>query len=213
MAALRRYDVLLVNPIRDGLNLVAKEGALVNERDGLVALSPEAGAWAELSSAVRRVHPYDISGTADALADGPGHRPVGAGRGVGRPAGAGSGPHAGRLAGRPAGGDGGLTGSTTDLRDRPRDRPQGRARASSTLSVPAGPSTTRSARSRSAAVALRAAHRHPQRDHPGAGQRVEGVEGRQVAHVVADEDGTAPAPRPARAAQVPLSTSMGGWSS
>ena len=68
VAALRRYDVLLVNPIRDGLNLVAKEGALVNERDGLVALSPEAGAWAELSSAVRRVHPYDIAGTADALA-------------------------------------------------------------------------------------------------------------------------------------------------
>lgn len=69
IAALRRYDVLLVNPIRDGLNLVAKEGALVNERDGLVALSPEAGAWAELSGAVRRVHPYDITATADALAD------------------------------------------------------------------------------------------------------------------------------------------------
>jgi trehalose 6-phosphate synthase len=68
VAALRRYDVLLVNPIRDGLNLVAKEGALVNQRDGLVALSPEAGAWAELAGAVRRVHPYDITGTADALA-------------------------------------------------------------------------------------------------------------------------------------------------
>ena len=68
VAALRHYDVLLVNPIRDGLNLVAKEGALVNERDGLVALSDEAGAWAELAGAVRRVHPYDISGTADVLA-------------------------------------------------------------------------------------------------------------------------------------------------
>ena len=68
VAALRRYDVLLVNPIRDGLNLVAKEGALVNQRDGLIALSPEAGAWAELADAVRRVHPYDISGTADVLA-------------------------------------------------------------------------------------------------------------------------------------------------
>ncbi len=78
VAALRRYDVLLVNPIRDGLNLVAKEGALVNQRDGLVALSPEAGAWAELAGAVRRVHPYDISGTADvlaaALAAGPAER-------------------------------------------------------------------------------------------------------------------------------------------
>jgi trehalose 6-phosphate synthase len=67
VAALRRYDVLLVNPIRDGLNLVAKEGALANERDGLVLLSPEAGAWDELVGAVRRVHPYDISGTADAM--------------------------------------------------------------------------------------------------------------------------------------------------
>ena len=60
--------MLLVNPVRDGLNLVATEGALVNERDGLVLLSPEAGAWAELEGAVRRVHPYDVSGTADALA-------------------------------------------------------------------------------------------------------------------------------------------------
>jgi trehalose 6-phosphate synthase len=69
VAALRRFDVLLVNPVRDGLNLVAKEGALVNKRDGLVLLSPEAGAWPELEGAVRRVHPYDISATADALAD------------------------------------------------------------------------------------------------------------------------------------------------
>ncbi len=68
VAALRRYDVLLVNPIRDGLNLVAKEGALLNERDGLVALSPEAGAWSELAGAVRRVDPYDVVQTADALA-------------------------------------------------------------------------------------------------------------------------------------------------
>ncbi len=67
VAALRRYDVLLVNPIRDGLNLVAKEGALANERDGLVLLSPETGAWPELEGAVRRVHPYDIAATADAM--------------------------------------------------------------------------------------------------------------------------------------------------
>lgn len=68
VAALRRFDVLLVNPIRDGLNLVAKEGALLNERAGLVALSPEAGAWYELEGAVRRVDPYDVTQTADALA-------------------------------------------------------------------------------------------------------------------------------------------------
>ncbi len=69
VAALRRYDVLLVNPIRDGLNLVAKEGPLVNERNGLVALSPEAGVWPELAGAVREVHPYDIEGTAQVLHD------------------------------------------------------------------------------------------------------------------------------------------------
>ncbi len=69
IAALRQYDVLLVNPIRDGLNLVAKEGPIVNERDGVLLLSPEAGAWAELAEAAIRVNPFDISGTADALHD------------------------------------------------------------------------------------------------------------------------------------------------
>jgi trehalose 6-phosphate synthase len=68
VAALRRYDVLVVNPIRDGLNLVAKEGAIVNERDGLVVLSTEAGAFDELEGAVRAVNPFDVSGTADAMA-------------------------------------------------------------------------------------------------------------------------------------------------
>ncbi len=67
VAALRRYDVLLVNPVRDGLNLVAKEGPLVNERDGLVALSTEAGVWAELAGAARPLNPFDVSGTADVL--------------------------------------------------------------------------------------------------------------------------------------------------
>jgi trehalose 6-phosphate synthase len=68
VAALGRYDVLLVNPIRDGMNLVAKEGPLVNRRDGVVVLSNEAGAWDELADHVVGVHPYDVSGTADALA-------------------------------------------------------------------------------------------------------------------------------------------------
>ena len=68
IAALRRYDVLLVNPIRDGLNLVAKEGAMVNERDGLLVLSPEAGAWAELAGAAIPCQPFDISDTAAAMA-------------------------------------------------------------------------------------------------------------------------------------------------
>ena len=68
VAALRRADVFLVNPIRDGLNLVAEEGPLVNERDALLLLSPEAGVWDQLEGAARPVHPYDVSATADALA-------------------------------------------------------------------------------------------------------------------------------------------------
>jgi trehalose 6-phosphate synthase len=67
VAGLRRYDVLLVNPLRDGLNLVAKEGPLVNQRDGVLCLSPEAGAYEELAQAVETVHPYDIEAGAHAL--------------------------------------------------------------------------------------------------------------------------------------------------
>jgi trehalose 6-phosphate synthase len=67
IAALRRYDVLLVNPIRDGLNLVAKEGPLVNERDGVLALSRGAGVWDELGQHAVEVHPFDVVGTSDAL--------------------------------------------------------------------------------------------------------------------------------------------------
>ena len=67
VAALKRYDVLLVNPVRDGLNLVAKEGPLVNEADGVVVLSREAGVWDELADAAVGVNPFDIAETADAL--------------------------------------------------------------------------------------------------------------------------------------------------
>jgi trehalose 6-phosphate synthase len=62
-----RFDALLVNPIKDGLNLVAKEGPLVNRRDGVVCLSTEAGAYDELEPAVLAVHPYDLDQTAGAL--------------------------------------------------------------------------------------------------------------------------------------------------
>jgi trehalose 6-phosphate synthase len=68
VAALRRYDVLLVNPVRDGLNLVAKEGPVVNERDGVLVLSREAGVWAELGDAALGVNPFDVSETAAAMA-------------------------------------------------------------------------------------------------------------------------------------------------
>ena len=68
VAALRRYDVLLVNPIRDGLNLVAKEGPILNERDGVLVLSREAGVWGELAGAAIGINPFDVGGTAEALA-------------------------------------------------------------------------------------------------------------------------------------------------
>jgi trehalose 6-phosphate synthase len=68
VAALRRYDVLLVNPLRDGLNLVAKEGPIVNTNDGLLALSREAGAWAEMRGTALEVNPFDVAGTAEVLA-------------------------------------------------------------------------------------------------------------------------------------------------
>lgn len=69
MAALARADVVLVNPVRDGLNLVAKEAVVVNQRDGQLVLSPEAGAWEELREHAWRADPFDVGGTARALAD------------------------------------------------------------------------------------------------------------------------------------------------
>ena len=68
MAALARADVVLVNPIRDGLNLVAKEAMVINDRGGQLVLSPEAGAWDELGVAAWRADPFDVGGTAAALA-------------------------------------------------------------------------------------------------------------------------------------------------
>jgi trehalose 6-phosphate synthase len=67
VALLRRADVLLVNPSRDGLNLVASVGAVVNDRDAVLALSPEAGAWERLHPGALRVPPFDVAGTADVL--------------------------------------------------------------------------------------------------------------------------------------------------
>ncbi len=67
VAALCAYDVLLVNSVRDGLNLVAKEGPLVNTVDGTLVLSTEAGAFDELHSAALGINPFDVSATAAAI--------------------------------------------------------------------------------------------------------------------------------------------------
>jgi trehalose 6-phosphate synthase len=67
LACMRRYDVLLVNPIIDGMNLVVKEGGLVNNRAGVIVLARTAGAYEQLGSDTVNVAPTDITGTADAL--------------------------------------------------------------------------------------------------------------------------------------------------
>ncbi len=67
VAAYREYDVLFVNPVADGMNLVSKEGPLVNERDGVVVLSDQAGSYNELGPYVVTVNPFDIAQQADAL--------------------------------------------------------------------------------------------------------------------------------------------------
>jgi trehalose 6-phosphate synthase len=67
LAAYRLADVLLVNPIRDGMNLVAKEGPILSERACALVLSTEAGAADELGSEALLVNPFDVTATADAL--------------------------------------------------------------------------------------------------------------------------------------------------
>ena len=67
VAAFVEYDVLLVNPVMDGLNLVAKEAPLVNDRDGVLVLSREAGAYEELADWVLGVDPLDVEEQAAAL--------------------------------------------------------------------------------------------------------------------------------------------------
>lgn len=67
LACMRRFDVLLVNPLIDGMNLVAKEGAVVNRRDGVIVLSQEAGAYQQLRRGVLGIAPKSVRATAEAL--------------------------------------------------------------------------------------------------------------------------------------------------
>jgi trehalose 6-phosphate synthase len=67
VAAYRQYDVLLVNAIFDGLNLVAKEAPLVNTRDGVLILSENAGAHDELGDFALTINPFDVAGQAEAI--------------------------------------------------------------------------------------------------------------------------------------------------
>jgi trehalose 6-phosphate synthase len=70
LAGLSIADVVLVNPLIDGMNLVAKEAAVVAERDAAIVLSETAGAFDQMADAVLPVAPADVVGTADALAAG-----------------------------------------------------------------------------------------------------------------------------------------------
>jgi trehalose 6-phosphate synthase len=67
LAAYRLADVALVNPIRDGMNLVAKEMPVVSDHGCALVLSREAGAYQELGKDAIPVNPYDVVGTARAL--------------------------------------------------------------------------------------------------------------------------------------------------
>ncbi len=67
LAALRLADVVVVNPIRDGMNLVAKEAPVVSDAGCALVLSREAGAFDALGADAIAVNPYDVSGTARAM--------------------------------------------------------------------------------------------------------------------------------------------------
>jgi trehalose 6-phosphate synthase len=66
VAALQSYDVLLTNPVIDGTNLVAKEGPALNDRDGVLVLSRNAGAATIMGDALL-VNPFDVEQQAEAL--------------------------------------------------------------------------------------------------------------------------------------------------
>ena len=67
IASYKHYDVLLVNAMFDGMNLVAKEGPLVNERRGVSILSENTGAHEELGECALSVNPFDIQELADSI--------------------------------------------------------------------------------------------------------------------------------------------------
>jgi len=67
IAAYQLADVLVVNAVNDGMNLVAKEAVLVNSRDGVLLLSETTGAHEELGDYALTMHPFDLQQQADAM--------------------------------------------------------------------------------------------------------------------------------------------------
>jgi trehalose 6-phosphate synthase len=67
VASLQLYDVLLVNSIADGMNLVAKEGPIINQKDGALVLSEGTGACQQLAPGATIISPCDVYATAEAM--------------------------------------------------------------------------------------------------------------------------------------------------
>lgn len=67
VALLKRYDVLMVNPILDGMNIVAKEGSILNQNSGVLILSTGAGCYEELKDGAICINPYDLRQTAESI--------------------------------------------------------------------------------------------------------------------------------------------------
>jgi len=67
VALYKHFDLLLVNAMWDGMNLVSKEGPLVNTRDGMIVLSENTGAHEELGDCALSVNPFDVQEQADAM--------------------------------------------------------------------------------------------------------------------------------------------------
>ena len=172
VAALARYDVLLVNPVRDGMNLVAKEGPLVNRPRRGAGAVPRGRRLGRAAAGGRRDQPVrrDRHGRRPSTWPcrwTPAERARRAGRllrdhRAGRTA---SDWLADQLA-EPAGAPGQPAGFSARQPTR-----------TSRASAPSGPSTTRSAAAATAARALRVDHRHPGHGHPARGQLVQGGEG------------------------------------
>jgi trehalose 6-phosphate synthase len=67
VALYKHFDLLMVNAMWDGMNLVSKEGPLVNTRDGMIMLSENTGAHEEIGEAALSVNPFDVQEQADAI--------------------------------------------------------------------------------------------------------------------------------------------------
>ncbi|HEX8967706.1 MAG TPA: trehalose-6-phosphate synthase, partial [Chloroflexota bacterium] len=69
LAAMQDCDVLLINSLQDGMNLVAKEWAVVARQPGVLVVSETAGVAADADDSALLISPLDVEGTARALAD------------------------------------------------------------------------------------------------------------------------------------------------